>query len=122
VTAWDGPGHRGTVSVGLDEGADVTTVTELAPVAYVGIDWASEEHAVCVLGTDGRKTTAFKVAHSRDGLEGLANNLSRFGSAGRVPRPFSPTSAAISRLLPWSVTRPQVRADHWVRSGWRPSW
>ena len=63
----------------------MTTVAELAPVAYVGIDWASQEHAVCVLGTDGRKTKAFPVAHSRDGLEGLVKKLSKLGSAAQVP-------------------------------------
>ena len=29
------------------------TVEQLDPAAYVGVDWASEEHAICVLGVDG---------------------------------------------------------------------
>jgi hypothetical protein len=38
----------------------VETVSSLAPVRFVGIDWASAEHAVCVLDDAGRKTTSFE--------------------------------------------------------------
>lgn len=61
------------------------TVTELEPIVYVGVDWASEEHAVCVLGGDGRKRSSFTVAHSRDGFEKLVKKLAAFGPAGQVP-------------------------------------
>jgi transposase len=63
----------------------VKTVTELEPIVYVGVDWASEEHAVCVLGGDGRKRSSFTVAHSRDGFEKLVKKLAAFGPAGQVP-------------------------------------
>jgi len=39
----------------------VETVAHLEPVAFVSVDWASEAHAVCVLGTDGRKSRSFQV-------------------------------------------------------------
>lgn len=61
------------------------TVEQLDPAAYVGVDWASEEHAICVLGVDGRKKTSFSIAHSRDGLADLVKRLARLGPAGRVP-------------------------------------
>lgn len=61
------------------------TVEELEPCAYVGVDWASEEHAVCVLGVDGRKRGSFAVAHSRDGLDGLMRKLGCLGPVGQVP-------------------------------------
>jgi transposase len=61
------------------------TVAQLEPVAFVGVDWASEEHACCVLGTDGRKKDAFAVEHSKDGLAKLTRRLGALGPAGRVP-------------------------------------
>jgi len=61
------------------------TVEQLDPAAYVGVDWASEEHAICVLGVDGRKKSSFMVAHSRGGLAELVKRLKRLGPAGRVP-------------------------------------
>lgn len=61
------------------------TVEELDLAAYVGVDWASEEHAICVLGVDGRKKSSFMVAHSRNGLAELVKRLERLGPAGRVP-------------------------------------
>ena len=61
------------------------TVAELEPMVCVGVDWASEEHAVCVVGGDGRKSSSFNVAHSRDGFEKLVKKLAAFGPAGQVP-------------------------------------
>lgn len=61
------------------------TVDQLDPVAYVGVDWASETHAICVLDGGGRKRHAFSVDHSRDGLVELVKRLKRLGEAGRVP-------------------------------------
>jgi transposase len=63
----------------------VETVAQLEPVAFVGVDWASEEHAVCVLGTDGCKASAFAVEHSKEGLAKLIGRLGALGPAGRVP-------------------------------------
>lgn len=61
------------------------TVAQLEPVAFVGVDWASEEHAVCVLGTDGHAKASFSVEHSKDGLASLVRRLAKLGPAGRVP-------------------------------------
>jgi len=61
------------------------TVEQLDPAAYVGVDWASEEHAVCVLGVDGRKKNAFAIDHSKDGLAELIKRLRRLGPPARVP-------------------------------------
>lgn len=55
------------------------------PTLFVGIDWASEEHAVCVLNTSGRKVRSFTVAHSRDGFERLAERLNELGPAASMP-------------------------------------
>jgi transposase len=60
-------------------------VASLEPVLFVGIDWASEEHVVCVLDPAGRKVRSFTVAHSRDGFERLAKRLAELGPAATSP-------------------------------------
>lgn len=54
---------------------------------FVGIDWAKEEHAVCVLDDAGPKPvpTHFVVQHSADGLDDLIERLARFGAAADLP-------------------------------------
>ena len=51
----------------------------------VGIDWATETHAVHVMDPTGRRRDGFEVAHSRTGLEALVKRLGRFGPAELVP-------------------------------------
>lgn len=52
---------------------------------FVGIDWASEEHAVCVLDETGRVVERFAIAHSADGFGGLIRRLSRLDRPDRLP-------------------------------------
>lgn len=44
---------------------------------YVGIDWAAESHAVCVLEASGRVQTSFTIAHTADGFAELLRRLGR---------------------------------------------
>jgi len=60
-------------------------VAELAATRFVGIDWASEEHAVCVLDEVGRSTSSFTIAHSSEGFENLVRRLASLGPVGAVP-------------------------------------
>jgi transposase len=60
-------------------------VVSLAAVSFVGIDWASEQHAVHVVDPTGRKLRAFSIAHSRDGFDGLVKKLAGLGPAGEIP-------------------------------------
>jgi transposase len=46
---------------------------------YVGIDWAAEMHAVCVLDAAGKTKTMFTIAHSADGFAELLRRLGRLG-------------------------------------------
>ncbi|GGL79283.1 IS110 family transposase [Streptomyces anthocyanicus] len=52
---------------------------------YVGIDWGSTEHAVCVLDGAGRAKSEFTVTHTAVGFEQLVRRLARFGDAEDVP-------------------------------------
>jgi hypothetical protein len=42
---------------------------------YVGIDWASEAHQVCVLDAAGNVRSERQVAHDAQALQGLATAL-----------------------------------------------
>ena len=52
---------------------------------FVGIDWASAVHAVCVQDATGRQVSAFTVEHSADGLAGLMRRLARLGEPAEMP-------------------------------------
>jgi transposase len=52
---------------------------------FVGIDWASATHAVCVLDAAGRKVAAFTVEQSAAGLADLTRRLARLGEADTMP-------------------------------------
>lgn len=53
-----------------------------------GLDWAKEEHAVCVVDAQGNVRASFTVAHSGEGLAELARRLRRYpGVAVAIERP-----------------------------------
>jgi transposase len=52
---------------------------------FVGIDWASAVHAVCVLDPSGRRVAAFTIEHSAAGLSDLMRRLARLGEADTMP-------------------------------------
>lgn len=54
-------------------------------VLFVGIDWATTVHAVCVLDATGRKVAAFPVEHTADGLATLIRRLARLGDPEQMP-------------------------------------
>jgi len=60
-------------------------VATLEPALFVGIDWAAEEHAVCVLDAGGCKVRSFAVAHTREGFERLAKRLAELGPPATIP-------------------------------------
>lgn len=45
---------------------------------YAGLDWAKENHAVCVVDEKGKMQTQFLVAHTAEGMLELVRKLSRF--------------------------------------------
>jgi transposase len=50
-----------------------------------GLDWASNEHAVCVLDETGTVRARFVVAHSAAGIAELRRRLAAFGAPGSLP-------------------------------------
>jgi len=44
-----------------------------------GLDWAKDDHVVCVLDTDGEVINRFTVAHTAPGLQRLVRRLARLG-------------------------------------------
>lgn len=59
------------------------TIEEIAPI-YVGLDWAAETHAVCVLDHAGHQLCAFTVEHSADGIASLIRRLAKHGDPSNV--------------------------------------
>ncbi|HTT42522.1 MAG TPA: IS110 family transposase [Steroidobacteraceae bacterium] len=43
---------------------------------YVGLDWGSQEHAVCVLDPSGTRLAQFTITHNQEGLRQLRHRLS----------------------------------------------
>jgi transposase len=98
----------------------VETVAGVEPLAFVGVDWASEEHAVCVLGVDGRNQDAFAIAHSKDGFAKLIRRLGGLGSAGQVPVAIErPDGRLVDALL--AAGHPVVPVSPNAIKSWRES-
>lgn len=55
----------------------LTGTTPTRPAATAGIDWASDNHAVCVLDPDGQVIARQAVAHTVAGLRRLTDLLAR---------------------------------------------
>ena len=65
-----------------------------------GIDWASEEHAVCVLDEEGRAVDRFTITHSAEGFDRLTARLARHGDPAGVPVAIErPDGRLVDRLL-----------------------
>lgn len=56
---------------------------------YAGLDWASAEHAVCVIDGDGAIVERFTVAHTAEGLAGLVRRLDELALAHGVQIPIA---------------------------------
>lgn len=66
----------------------------------VGIDWAAEEHAVCVIDSGGAEVAAFMIAHTKDGFAKLVSRLVSLGVPGEMPVAIErPDGRLVDRLL-----------------------
>jgi len=67
-----------------------------------GIDWARDDHAVCVVDATGRAVHRWIVEHTDAGLRGLLARLDRVGVAEvAIERPDGPV---VDRLLGAGLT------------------
>jgi len=67
---------------------------------FGGIDWAQEEHAVCVIDEDGRVRARFRAAHSAAGIEEMLAQLRRLGDPAQLPIAIErPTGALVDALV-----------------------
>lgn len=51
----------------------------------VGLDWAKDAHAVCVIDAEGEVVDRFEARHDRVGLADLIRRLTRFGEPAELP-------------------------------------
>ncbi|MFC7658397.1 IS110 family transposase [Pseudonocardia benzenivorans] len=77
------------------------SVTETAPSVDPhrptgGVDWAKDDHAVCVLAPDGEQLQRFSVTHDRTGLRTMVGRLSKAGVVEvGIERPDGPVVDAL---------------------------
>ena len=64
---------------------------------FAGVDWASEEHAVCVVDERGRILEGRRYRHNEDGIRALCARLVRLGIA--LVAVERPDGLLIERLL-----------------------
>ena len=50
-----------------------------------GLDWGSEEHAVCVIDEAGRIVLELTIDHTRKGLEGMLKRLEQLAPPQELP-------------------------------------
>src|SRR6266508_2725732 len=78
---------------------------------FVGIDWASTEHAVCVLDQTGKTVRAFRIPHSAAGFDDLVARLRRLGAPAGLPVALErPDGRLVDRLLEAGYPVVPVRA------------
>ena len=66
----------------------------------VGVDWGGDAHAVCVLDVRGTIAARFEVAHTAEGLAGLARRLAQFGPPAGLPVAIErPSGLLVDALL-----------------------
>ena len=85
---------------------------------YVGIDWAADEHAVCIIEADGRVADRFSIAHSAEGFEQLASRLARRAEPAALPVALErPDGRLVDRLL--EAGHPVVPVKTTAIKAWR---
>jgi transposase len=85
---------------------------------YVGIDWAADTHAVCIIEADGRVVDRFTISHSAEGFERLVGRLARRAEPGSLPVAIErPDGRLVDRLL--EAGHPVVPVKPTAIKAWR---
>jgi transposase len=88
---------------------------------YVGIDWASKAHELCVVDQDGVVVERFGFAHSERGIAGALERLGKLGSPDELPVAIErPDGLLVDRLLEagHEVLPIHANAFHAARPRW----
>jgi transposase len=92
--------------------------TQEGAIVFVGIDWSSQQHAVCVVDAAATKVVAFSVDHSADGLAQLVARLGRLGEPAQLPVAIErPDGRLVDRLL--EAGHPVVPVQPHALKAWR---
>ncbi|MCA1837980.1 MAG: IS110 family transposase, partial [Actinobacteria bacterium] len=87
---------------------------------FVGVDWASDDHAVCVVEDAGRKQASFGISHSKAGFDELVSRLRRFGDPSSIPVAIErPDGRLVDRLL--EAGHPVIWVEPKAIKKWRES-
>ncbi len=87
---------------------NIPNPTTLAPVApnglTAGLDWAKDDHVICVVDATGTIRDRFEIAHTDAGLSSLVRRLAKLGCAEvAIERPDGPVvETLLSASSPWS--------------------
>ena len=88
---------------------------------FVGIDWASRSHELCVLDQAGAVVERFGFAHSERGISGALKRLAKLGAASELPVAIErPDGLLVDRLLEagHEVVPIHANAFHAARPRW----
>src|SRR5436190_17678890 len=67
---------------------------------FVGVDWASRAHELCVVDDHGAVVECFGFAHSEQGLHDALTRLARLAPPGQLPVAIErPSGLLVERLL-----------------------
>ena len=88
---------------------------------YVGIDWASRAHELCVVGEDGATIERFGFVHNERGITDALERLAALGSPSELPVAIErPDGLLVDRLLEAGhpVVPIHANAFHAARPRW----
>lgn len=88
---------------------------------FVGIDWASRAHELCVVDEEGAVVCRFSFAHSERGISEALERLARLGSPAELPVAIErPDGLLVDRLLEAGhpVVPIHANAFHAARPRW----
>jgi Transposase len=83
--------------------------------SFAGIDWASREHAVCVVDDRASVVARFTVAHSAAGMTDLLRRLRKFGERGELRVAIErPSGLLVDTLVEGGIAVVPVRCQNTI--------
>jgi transposase len=72
---------------------------------YVGLDWGSQQHAVCALNAQGERLKQFMVSHSQAGLSELSRRLGQLAAPCEIHLALErPSGLLVDTLIEFGYT------------------